>query len=112
MTSNLRARFRERQHKHLSKSIVVNPTPSKKACSKPALTPALVSLPPITATVFTSELDEKLPSADEHAYHEMRRPFISPDNFSKESFEYMTFFSPNSKSTHVPTRDEVSELLK
>ncbi|RVW61554.1 hypothetical protein CK203_065654 [Vitis vinifera] len=45
MASNLRVGFRERQHKGLSKSIIVNPTPSKKACSKPTSASALVSVP-------------------------------------------------------------------
>ena len=112
MDSNLRAEFHERQCKHLSESIAVNPTPSKKACSKPASAPTLMSVPPTTATVLTPELDKKLPSADEHTYHETRRSFINSDNFNKESFEYMTFFSPHSKSTYVPNWEEVSELLK
>ena len=112
MASNLRAEFRERQCKHLSKSIAVNPTPSKKACSKPAFAPTLMSVPPTIATVLTPELDKKFPSTNEHTYHEMRRSFINSDNFSKESFKYMTSFSPHSKSTYVHNREEVSELLK
>ena len=39
MTSNLRVRFHERQRKRLSESNVVNPTPSKKACSEPISVP-------------------------------------------------------------------------
>ena len=39
MTSNLRVRFHERQCKRLSESSVVNPTPSKKACSEPISVP-------------------------------------------------------------------------
>ena len=35
MATNLRVGFRERQHKHLSESIVVNPAPLKRACPKP-----------------------------------------------------------------------------
>lgn len=39
MASNLRVEFRERQRKLLSKSVVVNSTPSTKACPKPVLVP-------------------------------------------------------------------------
>lgn len=111
MASNLRAEFRERQHKRLSKSIDVNPTPSKKACPEPASAPMPVSVPPTTAPTVTPKLDEKIPSIDDVAHHETRRPFIGPD-FSEESFQYMTFSLLCPKSTYVPNWEEVSELLK
>lgn len=112
MASNLRAEFRERQHKRLSKSIDVNPTPFKKDCPEPASAPMPVSVPPATAPTVTPKLDEKIPSIDDVAHHETRRPFIGPDNFSEESFQYMTFSLLYPKSTYVPNWEEVSELLK
>ena len=112
MTSNLRVRFRERQHKRLSKSIAVNPTPSKKVCSKPALVPLPVPIPLAIAAIVTPKPDEKISSTDDTAYHEMRRPFVILDNLNKESFEYMTSSHPCPKSTYVLSREEVSKLLK
>ena len=112
MASKLRVRFRERQCKHLSESIAVNPTPSKKACPKPLSVPPLVSVPPTTVAAITLESDEKLPSANDIAYHEIRRPFFVPDNISEELFEYMNSSPSRSKSAYVPSLEEVFELLK
>nr|CAN72402.1 hypothetical protein VITISV_033808 [Vitis vinifera] len=107
MASKLRVRFRERQCKHLSESIAVNPTPSKKACPKPVSVPPLVSVPPTTVAAITLESDEKLPSANDIAYHEIRRPFFVPDNISEELFEYMNSSPSRSKSAYVPSLEEV-----
>ena len=104
MASNLRARFRERQRKRLSESITVNPIPSKRACSEPAPTPMSVSVPPATATTVALELDEKLLFANDIADHDPRRPFVSPNHFSEESFEYMVFFFPIQSQPTSPTK--------
>lgn len=117
MSSNLRVRFRESQHKHLSKSIVVHPTPSKKAClelayPKPVSVPPSAPVPSTSVVDITLESDEKLPFADDIAYHKTRKPFVIPDNVSEELFEFMTYSLLHPKSTYVPNQDEVSELLK
>ena len=112
MASNLRVGFYERQHKHLFESIVVNLTSSKKDCPEPASAPPLVPIPPATTTIVTRESDEKLHSADDIAYHEMRRFFVILNNPNEESFEYMTFSPPHLKPAYVPNQDEVSKLLK
>ena len=104
MASNLRARFRERQRKRLSESIVVNPTPSKRACLEPAPTLMPVSVPPATARAVAPDLDEKLLFANDIAHHEPRRPFVGPNHFNEESFEYMVYFLPHPKPTYVPRR--------
>ncbi|KAL6334873.1 hypothetical protein AAG906_023678 [Vitis piasezkii] len=90
MTSNLRAEF---------------------PCLKPALTHPPVLVPSITATTVILESDEKLPSVDDIAYHETRRPFIVLENLSEESFECMTSSLPVEVSI-CPQSDEISELLK
>ena len=112
MTSNLRVRFRERQYKRLSKSIAVNPTPSKKVCSEPTLVPPPVPILSTIAAIVTPKPDEKIFSTNDTAYHEIRRPFVILDSLNKESFEYMTSSHPHPKSTYVLSREEVSKLLK
>ena len=96
----------------MSKSIAVNPTPSKKVCSKPTLVPPPVPIPLAIAAIVTPKPNEKISSIDDTAYHEMRRPFVILDNLNKESFEYMTSSHPCPKSTYVLSREEVSKLLK
>ncbi|KAJ9686907.1 hypothetical protein PVL29_015671 [Vitis rotundifolia] len=86
MNSNLRVEFREKQRNCLFESIAVNPTPSKKAYSEPILVPPPAQIPSTTAADITLEPDEKLPSADDIAYHEMRRSFVVLNNISEESF--------------------------
>ncbi|KAJ9703008.1 hypothetical protein PVL29_004670 [Vitis rotundifolia] len=112
MASNFRAEFRERKHKRLSKSIVINHNSSKKAFSELASAPSLMPVPLAIPTTVTLEPDEKLPSVDDIAYHEMRRPFIVPENLSEESFECMTSSPPYPKSAYVPSQDEIFEFLK
>ena len=111
MTSILRAELCERQHKRLSKSIVVNPTPLKKACMEP--TPTLPSMPALSTTTaaVTLEPDEKPPFADDISYHETKIPFVVPESFSEESFECMNFSPLCPKPTYVPSWEEISELL-
>ncbi|RVW22467.1 hypothetical protein CK203_112790 [Vitis vinifera] len=59
MASNLRARFCERQRKSLSKSIAINPTPSKKASLKPASAPPPMPVPSTITMAVTPKPDEK-----------------------------------------------------
>ena len=117
MATNLRAGFQERQHKHMSESIVVNLAPSKRAYPKP-IYQELVSAPtpmPMssTTTAYTiPELDERLPSAEGITYHDPRRPSIGPDHLSDESLEYMTSFPSHPKSSYVPSREEITKLMR
>ena len=117
MATNLRAGFQERQHKHLSESIVVNLAPSKRAYPKP-IYQELVSAPTpmpmssTTAAYTIPELDERLPSTEGITYHDPRRPSIGPDHLSDESLEYMTFFPSHPKSSYVPSREEITELMR
>lgn len=90
----------------------MNPTISKKACPKPALASPPVLVPSVTVAIIILESDEKLPSADDIAYHETMRPFIVLENLSEELFECITSSPPHLKSAYVLNRDELSELLK
>lgn len=65
-------------------------------------------VPLSTAADITPESDKKLSSADDTVYHEMRKPFVIPNNISKESFEFKTFFPSPLKSAYLLIRDEVS----
>ena len=109
MTSKLRVGFCERQLKRLFESIAINPTSSKKACPEPVSAPLPMPVPLTTTAVVTPNPDEKLPSADDIVYHDMRIPFVVRNKLSKESFKYMTYSSLRPKSTYIPSRDEVSE---
>ena len=112
MDSNLRAGFREKEHKCSSESIVVNYIPSKKAYPKPVLAPLPMPISLATALVVTPNSDEKPPSTDDISYHEMRKPFVVPENLNKESFECMTSSPLHSKLAYVPNQEEISEILK
>ena len=96
----------------MSESIVVIPTPSKKAYPEPVsvLPPVPVHL--TTAAGITPESDEKIPSTNDITHHEPRRPFVSPNHFSDESFEYLALSLPCPKSNYVPSGEEVFELLR
>ena len=117
MATNLRAGFWERHYKCLSKSIVVNPTPSKRAypepvCSEPISTLALVSSSSTIVVEITPKLDEKLHSVEYIAHHELRRPSIGPDHFSEETFGCMAYSSSRPMPNYIPNRDEVVEFLR
>lgn len=111
MVSNLRVEFCERQHKRLSKSIVINPTPSKKACLEPTPTPPSIPALLTTVVTVTLELNEKPSFANDISYHVPKRPFVVLNSFNKESFECMNFSPLRLKPTYVPSREEISELL-
>ncbi|KAJ9687146.1 hypothetical protein PVL29_015842 [Vitis rotundifolia] len=111
MVSNLRVGFRKRQCKCLSKSITVNPSHSKKAYPKPVVDPLSKSTLPTIATVVTLDPNEKSSSVDDISYHEMRKPFVVPENISEESFECLHSCHPHLKTTYIPNRQEVSKLL-
>ena len=112
MDSNLRAGFREKKRRRSSESIVVNYIPFKKACPKLALAPLPMPISLATALVVTPNSDEKSPSIDDISYHEMRKPFVVPENLNKESFECMASSHLHSKSAYVPNQEEIFELLK
>lgn len=117
MASNLRVGFQERQHKCLFESIVVNHSPSKRACLElarlePVLAFAPVSAPLTIVAEITPEPDEKLPSSNDIAHHKPMRPSIGPDHFSEESFEHMTYSPSHPKASYVPSRKEITEFLR
>lgn len=117
MASNLRAGFQERKRKSLFKSIVVNHSPSKRACLEPACLEPISALAPVLAPLtiaakIAPELDEKLPSTDDIAHHELRRPSIGPDHFNEESFEHMTSSPSHPKPSYLPDREEIAEFLR
>lgn len=117
MASKLRTTFWERQHKRLFESIIVNPIPSKRyclelACLETISAPLSMSAPSTIIVEITLESDEKLPSVDDIAHHESRRPSISLNHFSEESFEYMASSPFRPKSTYVPSWEEVVEFLR
>ncbi|KAL6342102.1 hypothetical protein AAG906_038582 [Vitis piasezkii] len=64
------------------------------------------------AAGITPESDEKIPSTNDIAHHELMRPFIGPYHFNDESFEYLVSSLPCPKSTYVPNEEEVSKLLR
>ncbi|RVW34135.1 hypothetical protein CK203_084325 [Vitis vinifera] len=74
--------------------------------------PPPVLVPSVTTATVILESDEKLPSVDDIAYHEMRKPFVVMENLSEESFKCMASSPPRLKSAYVLNRDEISELLK
>ncbi|RVW88004.1 hypothetical protein CK203_033943 [Vitis vinifera] len=74
--------------------------------------PPPVLIPSVTAATVILESDEKLPSVDDIAYHETRKPFVVMENLSEESFECMASSLPRLKSAYVLNRDEISKLLK
>lgn len=84
---------------------------SKKACSKPTPIPPPMPAPQTTVVAVTPKSNEKPPSTDDISYHETKRPFVVPKNFSKKSFECMNSFSSCPKPAYVPNWDEIHELL-
>lgn len=117
MATNLRVGFKERQHKCLSESIMVNPTPFKRTCPEPiylepvsALT--LVLVPSTTAVGIISGPNERLPSVEGTAHHEPRRPSLGLDHLSDESIECVAFFHSRPKSSHILNREEITELMR
>lgn len=69
-------------------------------------------MPSTTAVDITPELNEKLISADDTTYHEIRKPFVVSHNISEESFEFRTSSPFHPKSAYVAIREEVCKLLK
>ena len=111
MASNLRVEFHERQHKHLSESIAINLSPSKKAYPKPAPNPPSKSAPWTTIVAVISEMDEKPSFVDDISYHKIRKPFIILGEISEDSFECLNTSPLCPKTTYVPNREEISKLL-
>ena len=96
---------------------MVNPTPSKRARPEPIYqelvsTPVLVPVPSTTGADTIPELDERLPSTEGIAYYDPRRPSIGPDHLSDKSLECVASFSSRPKSSYVPSREEITELMR
>lgn len=113
MTINLRARFKERQRKRLSESIMVNHSPSKRPCSeslcpKPVLVVVLVLAPSTAAIGINLELDERLLSVEGTTHHELRRLSPSSEHLNNESVECVASFSSCPKLSHIPILKEIA----
>lgn len=104
MTSNLRVKFCERQCKHLSKSIVINPSPSKKTYPELAPDPSSKSTSPTTITVVTSGPNEKPSSIDDISYHKTRKPFVILGEISKDSFKCLNSSPFQPRATYVSVK--------
>lgn len=109
MLLNLRVGFQERQHKHMSESIAVSPSPSKRPCpdaayQEPASVPIPVTAHLTAAIKIISKSDEKLHSIEDIAHHELRRLSINPDHFSEESLSDMVSSFSRPKLGYVPSR--------
>lgn len=113
MTINLRARFKERQRKRLSESIMVNHSPSKRPCSeslcpKPVLVVVLVLAPSTAAIGINLELDERFLSVEGTTHHELRRLSPSSEHLNNESIECVASFSSRPKLSHIPILKEIA----
>ncbi|KAJ9707354.1 hypothetical protein PVL29_002381 [Vitis rotundifolia] len=104
MASNLRVKFCKRQCKHLSKSIVINPSPSKKTYPELAPDPSSKSTSPTTITVVTSGPNEKPSSIDDISYHKRRKPFVILGEISKDSFKCLNSSPFRPRATYVSVK--------
>lgn len=112
-----RAGFKESQHKCLFESIMVKPTSSERPypepiCSEPVLTLAQVPAPSTTTVGIIPELDKRLPSIEGISHHESRSLSSSPDHLSNESIECVACFPSHPNSSHIPSRDKITELIR
>lgn len=112
-----RAGFKESQHKFLFESIMVNPTSSERPypepiCSEPVLTLAQVPAPLTTAVGIIPELDKRLPSVKGISHHESRSPSSSLDHLSNKSVECVASFPSHPNSSHIPSREKITELIR
>ncbi|RVW33086.1 hypothetical protein CK203_102296 [Vitis vinifera] len=95
-----------------SSSLSSSASSSKPDIRVDQVVPPIISPPPMLApstiaTEITLKPDEKLPSADDIAHHEPRRPSISPNHFSEESFDYMASSHFRPKSSYVPNQEKL-----
>ena len=92
MAANLRTRFKERQCKHLFKSIMVIPSLSKRPylviiCPEPILAIASVPVPSAATTSIYPPIEEVL-------YPKPRRPSFSSAQLDDDFVECVAFVSP------------------
>ena len=111
MTSNQRVRLHEKQRKHLSESMAINPSHSKKTCLKPVPNPPSKSAPSTIVAPITSRPNEKPSSTNDISYHKTRKPVTVLENISEESFECLNSSPPRPKLTYVLSWEKISKLL-
>lgn len=117
MAANLRARFKERQHKSLSKSITVIIPPYKRPCpkilcSELILTFASVIGPSVVAAGTNPMLDERLFSAEGSIHLEPWRPSSGPEQLNDDSIECVAFIPSRPQAPRAPSREDIVEMMK
>ncbi|KAJ9699120.1 hypothetical protein PVL29_007953 [Vitis rotundifolia] len=111
MATNLRVEFYKRQHKRLSKSIVIDTSSSKKTCRTPGPDFPSKSIPSTPIAVVASSPDEKPSSIGDIPYYEMKKPFVFLENINEESFKCLNHSPLHPKLAYVPNWEEMFELL-
>lgn len=117
MAANLRAKFKKRQHKSLSKSITVIIPPYKRPCQKILcsefiLTFASVTGPSAVAAGTNPTLDERLFSTEGSIHLESWRPSSGPEQLNDDSIEWVAFIPSHPQAPRAPSREEMAELMK
>lgn len=117
MVANLRAIFNERQCKRLSESITVNLPPSKKPCSEslcpePILAIAQVPTPSTAIAGINPKPNKRLLSTEGTAHQEPGRPSFGPEHLSNESVECVASVPSHPKSSRIPNRERIVELMR
>lgn len=117
MAANLRARFKEKQHKSLSKSITVIIPPYKRPClkilcSELILTFASVTGPSTVVVGTNPMLDERFFLAEGSIHLEPWRPSSGLEQLNDDSIEYVAFIPFRPQAPRAPSREEIAELMK
>lgn len=113
MATNLRAGFKKRQCKCLSKSItVVSPSTKKPCieilCPKPVLAIA-PTLKPLTATLGINSLSgEGIFSTEGVTHPRPKGPFTGLAQLSNDSIECVASVLPRPQAPRAPNREEVT----
>lgn len=112
-----RVGFKESQHKCLFESIMVNLTSLERPypepiCSEPVLTLAQVPAPLTTTIGIIPELDKRLPSVKGISHHESRSPSSSPNHLSNKLVECVASFPSHPNSSHIPSREKITKLIR
>ncbi|KAL6348494.1 hypothetical protein AAG906_009954 [Vitis piasezkii] len=110
MVANLRAAFKERQRKRLSKSITVIPPPSKRPYLEILCPWPILAIAPILAPSATEAGSN--PSAEEAAHPELIRSSSCPVQVNNDSVECIASGPPHPQASCVPSREEITELMK
>ncbi|RVW27621.1 hypothetical protein CK203_099147 [Vitis vinifera] len=110
MVVNLRAAFKERQCKRLSKSITVIPPPSKRPYPEILCPWPILAIAPILTPSAVVVGDN--PSTEEVAHPELRRPSSCLVQLNDDSVECVASIPPHPQASRTPSREEITELMK